>query len=273
LAIGMRRGCVSAGRGRGVMELLVTGSGTAVPSVRRCAAGYSLAVAGQRLQIDSGPGTMRQLARFGIAPEQVDCLCYTHTHPDHVADLVPFLFASRYGQTEPRTRPLAVVGGRGFGAFLAAQQAVYGHWLEPDGFALHLHELATDGADRWAGDGFCIASRPMRHIATSVGLRVEEVATGRSICFSGDTEFTDELVRLAAGTDLLVCECANPEAAPMAGHLIPSQAGRIAAASGCKALLLTHFYPPCDEADLITPLRRHYAGPLMLAEDGLRVVV
>lgn len=255
------------------MELLVTGSGTAVPSVRRCAAGYSVAVAGRRLQIDTGPGTMRQLARFSIGPEQVDCLCYTHTHPDHVADLVPFLFASRYGQNPPRTRPLEVVAGRGFGTFLAAQQAVYGHWLEPDGFELHLHELATDGEDRWEGDGFRVVSRPMRHIETSVAFRIEEVATGRSICFSGDTETTDELARLAAGTDLLVCECANPEEASRPGHLIPSQAGRIAAASGCKTLLLTHFYPSCDAADLITPLRRHYDGPLLLAEDGLRLVV
>ncbi len=255
------------------MELLVTGSGTAVPSVRRCAAGYSLEVAGHRLQIDAGPGTVRQLARFRIGLEAVEALCFTHTHPDHVADVVAFLFASRYGQEPPRTRPLEVIGGRGVGAFLRAQQAVFGHWLEPAGFELRLHELSTSGEDVWQGDGFRIRSRPMRHIETSVAFRVEEEASGRAICFSGDTAYTEELARLAAGVDLLVCECANPEEAPAEGHLIPSEAGRIAAASGCRTLLLTHFYPPCDRADLVTPLRRHYPGPVILAEDGLRLAL
>ncbi|RMF78117.1 MAG: ribonuclease Z, partial [Nitrospirae bacterium] len=246
------------------MELLVTGSGTAVPSVRRCAAGYSVAAGGARLQVDTGPGTLRQLARYGIPLESVDCLCYTHHHPDHVADLVPFLFASRYGQEPARTRPLHLVAGRGFAAFLEGLCAPYGHWVEPEGFELALHELATDREDAWEGEGFRVVSRPMAHISTSVAFRIEEAATGRSLCISGDTEETEELARLAAGVDLLVCECANPEERPAPGHMTPSAAGRIAAAARPGLLLLTHFYPPGDAADLITPLRRHYHGPVLL---------
>ena len=166
-----------------------------------------------------------------------------------------------------------VLGGEGFAAFLAAQQAVYGHWLIPERFPVVVHELSTGGEDEWCGDGFTVRTRPMNHIPTSIAFRVEEHATGRSLVFSGDTDVSDQLVALARDTDLLICECANPEGQKAEGHLIPSEVGEMAAASGCRRLLLTHFYPPCDTSDLLTPLRRHYQGPVELAEDGLRLTL
>lgn len=36
-------------------------------------------------------------------------------------------------------------------------------------------------------------------------------------------------------------------------------------------VVLTHFYPPCDEADMLSQLRRTWDGPALLAEDGLSV--
>jgi ribonuclease BN (tRNA processing enzyme) len=57
------------------------------------------------------------------------------------------------------------------------------------------------------------------------------------------------------------------------GHLTPSLAGRIAAEAGAKKLLLTHFYPECESADIEAQCRKTYDGPLILARDLMVVDV
>jgi ribonuclease BN (tRNA processing enzyme) len=59
----------------------------------------------------------------------------------------------------------------------------------------------------------------------------------------------------------------------MKNHLTPTQAGQIAALAGCRRLVLTHFYPLCEEYDLVTPCRKMYGGELIMAEDLMRLHV
>jgi ribonuclease BN (tRNA processing enzyme) len=78
-------------------------------------------------------------------------------------------------------------------------------------------------------------------------------------------------VGLAQGADLLVLECSNPFKVP--GHLTPAEAGRLAARAGVKRLLLTHFYPPCDEVDVVALAAQEFDGEIIRAEDGLRLEI
>jgi ribonuclease BN (tRNA processing enzyme) len=108
----------------------------------------------------------------------------------------------------------------------------------------------------------------MTHSPQSVGFRLS-AADGRSLVYSGDTDVTPALVRLAARADLLICECAQPDQEKVPGHLTPGEAGRIASQAGVKHLVLTHFYPACESVDLAAQCRRTYRGPLTLAHDLL----
>ncbi len=74
---------------------------------------------------------------------------------------------------------------------------------------------------------------------------------------------------LAQGADLLILEAANPTKIP--GHLTPAEAGRLAARAGVRRLLLTHFYPPSDEVDVVALAAREFSGEVLRAEDGLRI--
>ena len=51
-------------------------------------------------------------------------------------------------------------------------------------------------------------------------------------------------------------------------HLTPEQCGALAAAALPKHLVLTHFYPPVERADIRALVSAHYAGPVTLAVDG-----
>jgi ribonuclease BN (tRNA processing enzyme) len=105
-----------------------------------------------------------------------------------------------------------------------------------------------------------------------MAVRIESAA-GRSAVYSGDSEYCANLVEISHNADLLILECSFPEDMPCVGHLSPTLAGRVARESQCKKLLLTHFYPPCDSSDLLTPLRNEFSGEVLLAEDLMRVVL
>ena len=94
-------------------ELIILGSGTGVPSLRRGPPGLIVISEYSTVLIDSGAGTLRRMLRVGITYHDIDLLLYTHTHPDHISELVPILFASKYSDL-PRKKDLLSVGGVGF---------------------------------------------------------------------------------------------------------------------------------------------------------------
>jgi ribonuclease BN (tRNA processing enzyme) len=57
------------------------------------------------------------------------------------------------------------------------------------------------------------------------------------------------------------------------GHMTPSLAGELAAKAHVRKLVLTHFYPQCDQVDISAQCRQTYAGPLVLAEDLMQLEV
>jgi ribonuclease BN (tRNA processing enzyme) len=141
--------------------------------------------------------------------------------------------------------------------------------VEPPPGLMDLKELAPDGPDEVRGEGLLIRSAPTHHTEGSLAYRVE--AAGRSLVYSGDTDESDSLADLAQGADLLVLEAANPFKVP--GHLTPAEAGRLAARAGVGRLLLTHFYPPCDEVDVVALAAQEFPGEVVRAEDGLSLTV
>jgi ribonuclease BN (tRNA processing enzyme) len=251
------------------MEITIIGSGTSVPSLRRASPAIAVAAEAQCFLLDSGPGTLRQMLRAGITIHDVDAILYSHFHADHIADLVPFIFAAKYSPEAGRTRDITIMGPPGLKEFYRSLTLAYGRWIIPEQFTINWIE--SDSASVPFG-GATIKTAPTRHGDVSMATRIE-CADGRSVVYSGDTEYCASLVAFSRGADLLILECAFPEELRSVGHLSPSLAGKIARESGCKKLLLTHFYPPCDESDLLTPLRREFSGAVELAEDLMKITV
>lgn len=223
---------------------------------------------GRKVLFDTGPGTMRRLLEAGHSVFDIDAVCYSHFHPDHTGELVPFLFSNKYSGTEKRQKPLTLVGGTGFSAFYKSLTAIYGPWMTPVPGKIELVEMATDAFDETTLSGLTLKTAPVRHKEESVAFRLESCGA-RSAVYSGDTDFSENLITLAKDADLLVCESALPDALKAEGHLTPSLAGEIAARAGARHLVLTHFYPECEKVDIAKECRRTYRGMLTLAEDLL----
>jgi len=227
----------------------ILGSGTCVPSLKRSACAVLLEVETAKLLFDFGPGTMHRLLSAGVEIFDIDFIFLSHFHPDHTAELVPFIFATKYPDSERRKSPVTIFAGKGFHTFFKGLQDVYGDWIAlPDGL-LNIVEISDITQPKLALDAFSLETQPMMHREESLGYRVTN----------------------ADGVDLLICESAMPDALKVPGHLTPSLAGEMATRAGVKKLVLTHLYPECDQVDLIAECRKTYHGPLLIAEDLMRI--
>ena len=255
------------------MTVTILGSGTCVPSLNRGASSLLVQVGDKRLLVDIGTGTMRRLLEAGFSIYDIDYLLITHFHPDHTGELASFLFALKCMGPDLRKTPLVLAGGPGFVLFYEQLKLLYQHWVHLSD-KLNIVELRGDGRDRpeIATGDFVLSCARVEHRPESLAYRIE-TPEGASVVVSGDTDYAANLVHLARETDLFVCEAAFPDEFRAEGHLTPSGAGRLASEANVKGLVLTHFYPECDEADMYGQCRNTYSGPLVLAEDLMKINV
>jgi ribonuclease BN (tRNA processing enzyme) len=254
------------------ITVTILGSGTCVPSLKRSSCSVLLEVGTSKLLFDSGPGTMRRLLEAETTIFEISHLFYSHFHPDHTGEFVPFLFATKYPDAHQRKGPLTVIAGWGFSDFYSGLKAVYDQWIELAPGLLNIIELDNKGFDSHPFRGFSVESAPVAHNEESVAYRITS-SHGQSAVYSGDTDYSENLIELAKNADLLICESALPDQFRVKGHLTPSLAGKIAVRANVRKLVLTHFYPECDRADIERECRKTYSGPLILAEDLMRIDV
>ncbi|MBQ1061209.1 ribonuclease Z [Micromonospora sp. C41] len=149
----------------------------------------------------------------------------------------------------------------------------YGYRLvEPDGCRMLPERLAAYGiagpdVGRLLRDGHL--DRDGRRVTRD---EVSVVRPGQRFAFVMDTGLCDGVYALAEHADLLVIESTflESEAALAAevGHLTAGQAARVAAESGVRTLVLTHFSQRyADPRRFHDEAREHFTGDLVVAED------
>jgi len=255
-----------------MMKITILGSGTCVPSLKRSACSILLRLKENLLLFDSGPGTIRRLLEVGINIHDINYIFYSHFHPDHTGELVSFLFATKYPPLYQRREPFTIVAATGFRRFYKGLKAAYGEWIELAPGLLRLVELNNQGPDHLSCGEFDVDTLPVEHIESSIAYRITS-GDGTSLVYSGDTDFCQNLIALSRDVDILICESALPDNDKVSGHLTPSLAGKIASEARVKKLVLTHFYPECDNVDIRAECQRFYKGPIVLAEDLLEIEV
>jgi ribonuclease Z len=244
------------------VELTILGAGTAVPSPGRSPAGYLVRVGPSPLLFDLGPGTLARLAMAGVSHRDLRRVFISHLHSDHVLDLVTLLQASNATPGWAREDPLELYGCRGLARLVGQVMAAF-DGTTPMGFPLRVTEL---GPDRREFDGFTVETALTAHTETSLAFRVE--ADGQALVYSGDAIESPELARLARAADVFVCECSFPRGWRTADHVTADGAGRLARSAGARKLVLSHLYPPAQEADVAGQARAEYGGEVLVAVDG-----
>jgi ribonuclease Z len=261
------------------MDLSVVFAGTAgsVPTARRGLPATLIRRGGDRILVDCGEGTQRQLIR-SVGLTDIDEVYITHLHVDHWLGL-PGMIKSF--ELRDRERPLTVYGPPGLKSAMQAMRVVLGR----PRFGLRVEELAR--YDEVAHDGYVIASVPVRHRVeaygyalleddrpgrfdaelaaakgvtpgpdfgrlqrgeTVDGVHPDEVVgparAGRRVVLSGDTAPCDALLHMAEDADLLIHEATFTEderdRARETSHSTARQAAQLAEEAGVRMLALVH---------------------------------
>jgi ribonuclease BN (tRNA processing enzyme) len=246
------------------MRLTTLGTGTASPSTR-VNAGHLVEAGAVTLLMDCGSGVAHRMGETGANWLGITHLAITHFHPDHTLDLTTLMFAWKYGTLPPRTAPLTILSPVGIGSLIERFAAIYGDTVRAPGFPVTVRELVP-GERVELGDGVMLEAHKVPHTAESVAYSVER--GGARIVFTGDTGFDTAVAEWASGCDLLLAECSLPEQLAVASHLTPAQVGVMAEVAEPARLVLTHFYPPVLEEDILEIIALRYSGEVVLAADG-----
>lgn len=243
------------------LSLVPVGIGTAYSAPGEAQSCHLVRAGGRALVVDLGSGALNRLMDV-IRPEDLDAVLITHLHPDHCVDLMPLRVYMVWGPGRGRT--LRVIGPPGLRERLVDFSGSDG-W---DG-AFTFEDFAPGEGRVDLGDGVVVTHREVPHLPPTNAVRVDH--GGASVCLGSDCGPNDALPELAAGCDVLVCECSFgaedvPEGVP---HLNGRAAGEMAARAGAGRLLLVHGQPEFDRAAAIAQAAAAFGGPVEWARQGV----
>ncbi len=240
------------------MLLRVLGSSGTYPSKGAPASGFLLEHSTTSILMDLGPGAFTAFSGESSI-DAVDALMISHGHLDHCADLLAWYHAGRYGVV--RRPPIRAYAPDGVfdrvQAFVrhsdAEMEMVFDHHLVGPGDATGVGDIALRFAE---------AVHPVPTVATRA------TAHGTSIVYSGDTGWSDDVVELARGADVFLCDATTLEDFMPDVHCTPEVAGRMAAKAGVERLLLTHLREDVESDRAIDQAAKVFAGPISVVRAG-----
>lgn len=275
--------------------LLGTGGGPR-PRVDRTASSQVIVVNGAAYVVDCGDGVARQLAAAGIPLTTLRHIFITHLHSDHVADYGNLILLAWAVGLDTRLDtwgppPLAKMTQLFFemNAY-DIKTRIADEGYPPLAPLVHPHEL-TGGGTVVTDGTVKVTTTLVHHPIVEPALAYRFDTPDRSIVISGDTTFSDNLIQLAKGADVLVHEAmylpgvdrlaARVPNHPLlkqhllASHTTAEDAGRVAQEAGVKLLVLSHLVPADDptitDEMWIAAARVHFRGPVIVGKDLLEI--
>lgn len=280
-------------------QIRVTLLGTAGgPPARVGVAGISTLVeAGDdHFLFDAGRGVMQRLVQTGLPMNAVSKLFLTHLHSDHIVD-IPDLLLMGWSGPPARRVPLEVWGPEGTRDMMAHLEQAFAFDIHirrdvdehapPSGIQVIAKDISEGSV--YAKNGVTISAFLVDHgpVKPSYGYRMDY--GGRSVCLSGDTRPSANLVEACRGVDVLIHEAIDEDVvrklvqsdqelvdAIVGHHTTPEQAAEIFRRVGPRLAVFSHI-PPASA--ILERTRRSYSGrveygqDLMVIDVGADVVV
>lgn len=219
------------------IRLQFLGSGDAFGSGGRFQACIAVRTAASNLLLDCGASSVIAMKRFGVDPASIDAILISHVHGDHFGGIPFFILDAQF--ISKRDKPLMIAGPPGTAERVrAAQEALFTNSSKTE---QKFEVLFVEWRGRVPAEVAGVRVTPFEVVhgsgAPPFALRLE--AGGRTVAYSGDTEWTPALVDASRDADLFICE-ANFYDKAMKFHLDYQTLMSHRDELSCRRLMLTH---------------------------------
>ncbi|MGH6627224.1 MAG: MBL fold metallo-hydrolase [Burkholderiaceae bacterium] len=275
-------------------EMRVVLLGTGGPELTPNRLGYATLIeaGGQKLLFDAGRGVLQRLYESRVNVTEVTKVFITHLHNDHIEGL-PSLWMTPWFLLG-RDKPMEAWGPDGTAAMIKGMQAMFRHDMEHrvnkfnklDNLQFTVSEI-KDG-EIYNRGGVKVTAFSVWHDDgnPAFGYRVDY--KGRSVVLSGDTTYSENVVKVGRGADLIVHNVIAmsetltkaPEMGPVIGKLTtPEQAARVFTETKPRMAVFSHIVKKelpgrhGDELILQRVRRAGYKGPLEMGYDRMVVEI
>ena len=251
------------------MKLTFLGTAGLVP-------GMGLKVTGTRgmlsMQVDKdilmdlGDGALRNINAHGVDLNAVKRVLISHLHSDHFIGIVHVLFSMM--NVFNRTEPLEIIGPKGIAKATRGLMELCELPVADDvkrGYELIFRELgeteAFDDLRTARGD----------HPSEAHAFRIER--DNRVLAYNGESIFTDPILDVVQGADLMVCTVVVLE--PHSFHIAPEDLGRAATEAGVKAVAAVHWPTEYEgrRDEFRDLIQKHYDGKVIVPDDFTTIEV
>lgn len=239
------------------MKITTIGIWGGYPNKNEATSSFLIEEEGFRCLVDCGSGVLAAVQNY-TELKDLDAAIISHYHPDHIADIGVLQHAAMVGmQLKEWETPFPI----------------YAHNRDQEMFAGLSYKGVTEGKVIEAGQplllgpfevSFCETIHPVYCLA------MKFTAKGKSVVFTADTEWKDELIDFSRHADLLVCESNLYEKyrGIIKGHLSGKQAGELAERAEAKKLRLTHLPQYGELEEILEAARSSYSGNVEFAKIG-----
>jgi ribonuclease Z len=273
-------------------RLTLVGTGTPTPDPQRLGPATMVEVGNQTFLFDAGRGLPVRFSQLRKSMAKIDVLFITHFHSDHVSGIPDLWLTSWLPAGGQRVQPFRVIGPTGAKELMTHLEKAYAadvririadQKLAPAGATVLTEEFAADGVV-YERDGVQVRAFEVNHgdeIKPAYGYRIDY--KGRSVLISGDTRYSENLIRNGMGVDLLVHAIAGSKPELLQNiivrrildhHTLPPEAAMVFNKTKPKLAAYTHFVLQRTETvaaptveEIMAETRKTYSGPLQAGED------
>lgn len=243
------------------MELKIIGAGDAFGSEGNLNTCFHLRHENLQILIDCGATSLVGLKKNQIEPADLDYILISHLHGDHFGGLPFFLLDLLRGN---RCKTLNIIGPKGIKEkTLALLELLYpGVQTDLDLSLILFKEYNKD--QELETEFFKLQAFPVIHSIASLPHGLKLFIEDKIIAFSGDTEWTDNLIELSEAADLFICEC-NFYVKESSGHLNYKTILEKQDLLKCKHLILSHLG--------VEALKNQEHFQIPIAKDGMEISI